>query len=197
MKWEILKLQDLYRGFFHLRHLRLSHGRFEGGEPMVVDRELLDRGHAAGVLPYDPVRDEVLLVEQFRVGAIESPHGPWLMEIIAGLIDAGERAESVARREALEEAGCHLDELVHVHDYYATPGSSTERISLFVARADLSGAGGIHGLAHEGEEIRVHVLPAEEAFDQLDRMQVDTAMTIIALQWLRLNREGLRERWGG
>ncbi|ANB01068.1 NUDIX domain-containing protein [Ectothiorhodospira sp. BSL-9] len=197
MKWDILKVEDLYQGFFKLCRLRLSHGRFAGGEPLVVERELIRRGPAAAVLPYDPDTDRVLLVEQFRVGAIESPHGPWLMETIAGLIEPGERAEDVARREALEEADCSLGELVLAHEYFSTPGSSDERISVYVGQADLSAAkGGIHGLVEEGEEIRTHVLSADEAFDWLDRQQVDTAFPIIALQWLRLNREMLQERWG-
>ncbi|SEQ40655.1 ADP-ribose pyrophosphatase [Ectothiorhodospira magna] len=195
MKWEILKSEDLYRGFFRLRRLRIAHGRFAGGDPLVIEREVLDRGHAVGVLPYDPLRDEVLLVEQFRVGAVDSPHGPWLMEIVAGVMDTGEQAEAVARREAMEEAGCQLQALIHIHDYHSTPGGCSERIALFVGQADLSDVGGIHGLAHEGEDIRVHVLPAEEAFDRLDRMQVDNAMTLIALQWLRWHRASLRDRW--
>ncbi|MFP4080624.1 MAG: NUDIX domain-containing protein [Ectothiorhodospira sp.] len=198
MRWDLLDVKELYRGFFRVHRLSLSHGRFRGGEPMVIERERIQRGDAAAVLPYDPVRDRVLLVEQFRVGALESPRGPWLMEIIAGLVEPGEHPEAVARREAMEEAGCALGEMVHVHDYFATPGSASERISLYVARADLPRQeGGIHGLEEEGEEIRAHVLPAEEAFDWLDRHHIEAAMPIIALQWLRLNREGLREAWGG
>ncbi|SFM35371.1 ADP-ribose pyrophosphatase [Ectothiorhodospira mobilis] len=198
MRWDLLDVEELYRGFFRLHRLRLSHARFRGGEPMVIERELIQRGDAAAVLPYDPVRDRVLLVEQFRVGALESPHGPWLVEIIAGLVEPGEHPEAVARREAMEEAGCTLGEMRHVHDYYATPGSASERISLFVGRADLPQLeGGIHGLEAEGEEIRTHILSVDEAFDWLDRRNIETAMPIIALQWLRLHREDLREAWGG
>ena len=197
MKWEILDDRLVYEGFFRIRSLRLSHSRFQGGEPLEIRRELLERGHAAAVLPYDAVRDRVILVEQFRVGALESEHGPWLMEVVAGMIAPGERAEDVVRREALEEAGCQLGELEHLYEYHATPGGASERVSLFVGQADSEGIGGIHGLEDEGEDIRVHVLDAEEAFARMDDGLMDNAMTLIALLWLRINREDLRERWGG
>jgi ADP-ribose pyrophosphatase len=196
MKWEILDDRLAYEGFFRIRRLRLSHSRFRGGEPLVVKRELLERGHAAAVLPYDAGRDRVVLIEQFRVGALESERSPWLMEVVAGMIEPGERTEDVVRREALEEAGCQLGELVHLYEYHSTPGGASERVSLFVGEADSEGVGGVYGLADEGEDIRVHVLDAEEAFARMDHGGLDNAMTLIALLWLRLNREMLREKWG-
>lgn len=195
MNWKLLNQEMLYDGFFKLRRLHLSHSRFAGGEPIAVQRELLDRGHAAGVLPYDPIADRVLLIEQFRVGALESPHSPWLMEIIAGMIGPGENPQEVVRREALEEANCPLQELVHVHDYYSSPGGTSERISIYVAKADLTDAGGIHGLEHEGEDIRTHVLDAEEAFELLRQQRIDNAMGVIALQWLMLHKEEIQAQW--
>lgn len=195
MKWEILEDHLAYAGFFRIRSLRLSHSRFQGGEPLVIRRELLERGHAAAVLPYDARRDRVVLIEQFRVGALEAERGPWLMETVAGMIEPGERAEDVVRREALEEAGCQLGELVRLYDYHSTPGGASERVSLYVGEADSEGVGGIHGLEQEGEDIRVHVLDTDEAFARMDSGLVDNAMTLIALLWLRLNRDMLRERW--
>jgi ADP-ribose pyrophosphatase len=197
MKWEILDDRLVHDGFFRIRNLRIGHSSFTGDKPVVVTRELLERGHAAAVLPYDARRDRVVLIEQFRVGALESGRGPWLMEVVAGMIEPGERAEDVARREALEEAGCVLGELEHLFEYHSTPGGSSERVSLFVGQADSEGIGGVHGLHDEGEDIRVHVLDAEEAFARMDDGLMDNAMTLIALLWLRLNRELLRERWGG
>ncbi|SIT66099.1 ADP-ribose pyrophosphatase [Ectothiorhodosinus mongolicus] len=195
MNWKLLNQEMLYDGFFKLRRLQLSHSRFAGGEPIEVQRELLDRGHAAGVLPYDPIADRVLLIEQFRVGALESPHSPWLIEIIAGMIGPGENPQEVVRREALEEANCPLQELVHVHDYYSSPGGTSERITIYVANADLTNAGGIHGLEYEGEDIRTHVLDAEEAFELLRQQRIDNAMGVIALQWLMLHREQIQAQW--
>lgn len=196
MKWEILHRSTLYRGFFHLERLRLRHLLFAGELGPAIERECVDRGHAVAVLPYDPVRNEVVLIEQFRVGALESPKGPWLMEIIAGLAEPGEEPEAVARREALEEAGCPLGELLHVMDYYSTPGSSSERIGLFIGHADTRELGGIHGLVAEGEDIRVHVAALDEALAMLRHGIVDSAMPIIALQWLALNIADIRLRWG-
>ena len=196
MKWEIMEEDLCFQGFYRLLRYRVRHALFEGGMGEPIVRELLVRGHAAGVLPYDPVRDEIVLVEQFRIGAVESPRSPWLLEIVAGLVEEGEQHEEVARREAMEEAGCQVHELEHICTYYSSPGGTNERVSLYVGRVDSAGlGGGIHGLAHEGENIRVEVRPAEEAFEQVARGLIDNAMSIIALQWLQLNRERLREAW--
>ncbi|MDD3519340.1 MAG: NUDIX domain-containing protein [Chromatiales bacterium] len=195
MKWEILENLSAFRGFFEIRKLRLRHTLFGGGD-LIVERELLNRHQAVAVLPYDARRDRVVLVRQFRVGALESPRGPWLTEIVAGLVDPGETAEAVAHREAMEEAGCRLGELIRLYDYYSSPGSASERIALFVGEVDSEGVGGVHGLAHEGEDIAVDVVAADEAFAWLDGGIIDSAMPIIALQWLRMHRDMLRERWG-
>jgi ADP-ribose pyrophosphatase len=195
MKWEIIDDRLAYKGFFRIRSLRLSHSRFRGGAPLEISRELLERGHAAAVLPYDAARDRVVLIEQFRVGAMEAESSPWLMEVVAGMIEPGELPEDVVRREAMEEAGCRLGELKHLYEYHSTPGGSSERISLFVGQTDSNGLGGVHGLEHEGEDIRVHVLDAEEAFARMDSGLMNNGMTLIALLWLRLHRETLREQW--
>jgi ADP-ribose pyrophosphatase len=195
MKWEIVDTELLYEGFFRLSRIRLAHALFDGGMGPEIERELLERGQAVAVLPYDPRRDEVVLIEQFRIGAIESGKGPWTVEVVAGLMEPGESADSVARREAMEEAGCELQELVLAHQYYSSPGSSNERISVFVARVDSAGLGGLHGLAHEGEDIRARVVSFDEAIGMMQSGVIDSAMPIIALQWLALNRAELRERW--
>jgi ADP-ribose pyrophosphatase len=195
MKWEIADRELLYSGFFRLSRLRLAHALFEGGMSPELERELIERGHAAAVLPYDAPRDRVVLIEQFRVGAIESPRGPWTTEIVAGLMESGESAEAVGRREAGEEAGCELGELVRAHQYYSSPGGSTERITVFVAQVDSRGIGGLHGRADEGEDIRVRVVDFEEAMGLVASGVIDSAMPIIALQWLALNRADLRARW--
>lgn len=195
MKWSILDKKLLYRGFFTLKSFDLKHELFDGGESKPLVRELLDRGQAAAVLPYDPVRDEVVLIEQFRIGACEDPSGPWLIEVIAGLREPGEPVEALIHREAMEEAGCTVSDLHHIFHYYSSPGGSNEEIDLYIARTDSAGLGGIHGLHHEGEDIRVHVVSCDTAFAWLDQGRVDSAMPIIALQWLRSNREEIRQLW--
>jgi ADP-ribose pyrophosphatase len=160
-----------------------------------LTRELFERGHAAAVLPYDPVLDQVVLLEQFRIGALMAPGGPWLLEIVAGIIEPGETAAAVVQREMLEEAGCHLLALEPICDYLVSPGGTSERISLYCGRVDASGAGGIHGLAEEGEDIRVSAVSFAEAMALLASGRLNSASPIIALQWLQMNRGRLRQTW--
>ena len=195
MKWNQINKTLLYRGFFKLTAHELTHELFAGGDSPPLVRELLDRGNAVGVLPYDPVRDEVVLIEQFRIGAKDDAQGPWLIEIIAGYQEPGEAPEEVARREALEEANCVIQQCEPVSHYYSSPGTSNEQIYLYVARTDTAGLGGIHGYHEEGEDIRVHVLNIAQAFEWLDSGKVDSAMPIIALQWFRANHDKLRQQW--
>jgi ADP-ribose pyrophosphatase len=195
MKWTVVSNKLLYRGFFKLYRFELKHDLFEGGESPLLTRELLDRHHAAAVLPYDPVRDELVLIEQFRIGAAEDASGPWVMEIIAGLVEPGETAEQLVHREAMEEAGCTISDVIPVHHYYSSPGSSNEKIQIYFARTETQGLGGVHGIDEEGEDIRVHVVNSDTAFDWLDQGRIDSALPIIALQWFRLNREKIRSQW--
>lgn len=193
---EILDKTVCYDGFFRLERYRLRHRLFSGAWSRVLTRELFERGHAAAVLPYDPVLDAVVLVEQFRIGALEAPGSPWLLEIVAGIIDPGETPEDVVRREAVEEANCQIQELIHICDYFVSPGGTSERIALFCGTVDATGAGGLHGLTAEEEDIRVTVVPFAEAIEQLHAGKINAAAPIIALQWLQLNHDQLRTRWG-
>jgi ADP-ribose pyrophosphatase len=189
--WKIIASELAYKGYFKLVKYTLAHELFRGGEGKPIVREIFERGSAAAVLPYDPVRDEVLLVEQFRPGAIYGDGEPWLTELIAGIIEDGEAPEEVVRREAVEEAGIELQEVIPVTHYFVSPGGSTEEMHIFCARADLSGAGGIYGLADEGEDIRVEVLKSDDALALLDSGKLNNAMTIIGLQWFRQHRHSL------
>ncbi len=195
MKWSQISNRLLHNGFFKVNAIQLKHELFAGGESEPLMRELIDRGRAAAVLPYDPVRDELVLIEQFRIGAAADPAGPWVIEIIAGLQEPDESAEELAVREAIEEAGCEINDLMPVHTYYSSPGSSNELIQIFFARTDSSNVGGIHGIDDEGEDIRVHVVSSETAFQWLDQGRIDSALPIIALQWFRLNRDDIRQQW--
>ncbi len=161
----------------------------------VLTRELFERGHAAAVLPYDPVLDQVVLTEQFRIGALQAERGPWLLEIVAGIIEEGETPEAVVRRESIEEIDCPVGELVSICDYHVSPGGTSERIHLFCGRVDASQAGGIHGMADEGEDIRVVTISADDAIARMQAGEIVSAAPIIALQWLMMNRGALRESW--
>ncbi len=192
---EVVEREECFRGFYKLDRLHLRHRLFAGGMGKLINRELFVRHDAVCVLPYDPQRDEVVLIEQFRVGALDKSANPWLLELVAGLIDKDEQPEEVARREAVEEAGLTLGALWPVCAYYPSPGGSDERVHLFVGRCDSVGAGGIHGLEEEGEDIRVHVLPFEDALARVRDGRIDNAASIMALQWLALNRDEVRGLW--
>lgn len=192
---EILERHVTYQGFFRMEKFRLRHRLFAGEMSQPISRELFERGHAAALLLYDPQRDEVVLLEQFRIGALDAPGGPWLVEIVAGVIDRDETPEEVARREALEEAGCQVQEMEFICEYLVSPGGTSERISLYCGRVDSSHAGGIHGLAEETEDIRVSAVPFTQAWQWLEEGVINSASPIIAMQWLRMNREQLRQRW--
>ena len=192
---EIRERKVVYDGFFRLEQYRLRHRLFSGEWSGEMLREVFERGDSACVLPYDPALDQVVLVQQFRAAALAAPHGAWLIELVAGIIGEGEDAEGVARRETVEEAGCEVAELIPICDYYPSPGGSSERVTLFCGRVDSGDVGGVHGLQGDGEDIRVQVMSFAEALDAIGK-RLDSSPAIIALQWLALNRESVRRRWG-
>ena len=193
---EIVERTVVYDGYTRVEEVRLRHRLHEGGWSPVIKRELIERGHAVALLPYDPVRDEVVLIRQFRVGAYGAGREPWLVEVVAGVIDPGETQEEVARREAVEEAGCTIGELIPICEYYASAGILSETVLLYVGITDASGAGGIHGLDDEGEDIEVFVLPWDEAWKWVEARRFLDIKIVTALQWLALNRNALRKRLG-
>lgn len=192
---DIIEREACFRGFYQLDRVRLRHRQFAGGMGPQLSRELFVRHDAVCVLPYDAQRDEVVLIEQFRVGAMDKSANPWLLELVAGLINKDEEPEEVARREAVEEANLQLTALWPITQYYPSPGGSDERVHLFVGRCSSEGAGGVHGLAEEGEDIRVHVWPLADALQAVKDGHIDNAASIIALQWLALNRDEVRGMW--
>ena len=194
---EILEKTICFQGFFRLERYRLRHRLFNGAWSPSITREIFERGHAAAVLPYDPVRDEIILIEQFRPGALTVSGGPWLLEIVAGMIEAGETAEEVVKREGIEEANCAISDLIPLYDYCVSPGGTTERIVLFCGRVDTTHAGGVHGVSEEGEDIKVHVVSLDQALDLLRLGRLNSASVIIALQWLALNKAQVRMQWLG
>ena len=184
-----------YRGYFRVDAYRLRHRRFDGGWTGEMRREVFERGHAAAVLPYDPVRDAVVLVEQFRAGAYAAGRDPWLVEVVAGIIEPGESPADVVRREAVEEAGCTITDLEPAGTVLLSPGGCSETLFMFCGRVDSDGVGGLHGLDHEHEDIRASVVPADEALAWLAEGKIASAPAVMILQWLALNRARLRAAW--
>lgn len=189
---EILERTLERRGFLSIFRYRLRHKLFAGGWSATFDRELMERGHAAVVIPYDPQRDQLVLLEQFRVGAMSDSTSPWLLEFVAGMIDASDvDAEAVAHRELFEEAGLRAQHMHYALSYYSSPGGCTEKISIYVAEVDSSEAATLGGLATENEDIRVHVLPRTDVEQLLEQGKINNAASVIGLQWLQLHRSRL------
>lgn len=186
-----------YQGFFQIDVHRLRHERFDGGMTEIMVREVFERGNAAAVLPYDPRRDEVLLIRQFLPGSYFGGRAARPLQVIAGMVEDGESDEDVARREAVEEAGVTLGRLVLAQAFLPSPGGSSERVVVFCAEADLGRAGGIHGVAGEHEDIRVEVYPAAEAIRLLDEGLIEAGPAVVALSWFARHRERLKREWGG
>ncbi len=193
---ELVNKSVLSNGFFPLLLCKVRHSLFAGGMSRPFSREVLQRAPVAAVLPYDPVRDTVVLLEQFRAGKMMAgAKDPWMVEIVAGIIEDGETPEEMARREAIEEANCEILALERMPGFYPSAGGCTEYVHMFCGKVDSTGIGGIHGLDHEDEDIRVWVEPADEALKRLDGGDLDNAIAIVALQWLALHRERLRAAW--
>ena len=192
-RWKLESHRTLFEKYFKLDEYSISHELFAGGNSPVFTREIFERGVVVAVLPYDPRRGKVVLIEQFRAGAIDDADGPWLVECVAGVIDAGESEQQVALRECVEEAGCNIERLETISNYYVSPGGTSEHCSLFCGIVDSEGVGGIHGLPHEHEDIRVMVIDAEQAYAWVREGRIRSSATIIALLWLELNESRLRD----
>ncbi|BET41021.1 MULTISPECIES: ADP-ribose diphosphatase [Atlantibacter] len=192
---EIIAREKLYRGFFSLDLYRFRHRLFNGEMSGEVRREIFERGHASVLLPFDPVRDEVVLIEQIRIAAYDTSETPWLLELVAGMIEPGESVEDVARREAMEEAGLTVGRTKPVLNYLASPGGTSERLSILVGEVDATQAEGIHGLVEENEDIRVHVVSREQAYQWVEEGKIDNAASVIALLWLQLHYQEIRQEW--
>ena len=192
---EIIQKALRYKGFFEIVGYRFRHRLFAGGWSGEIEREVFERGHAVAVLPYDPVADAVVLIEQFRIGALVAGFAPWQIEIVAGIIEENEAPEEVARRETMEEAGAVVGALAPICRYLVSPGGASESVAVFCGRVESRNLGGIHGLPDENEDIRVDVRSFAEAMDKLNTGGITNAVSIIALQWLALNRDRLRRDW--
>jgi ADP-ribose pyrophosphatase len=191
----IAEEKTVYSGFFRIKRFLLTHKLFRGGESKMISRELFCRGNSVGVLLYDPVSDRVGLVKQFRIGCLDNEHDPWVWEIIAGVNDKNESAAQVAVREVKEESGIITGaSLMPICNYYSSPGGTDERLQLFCAIIALPETEEVHGVADEAEDILFKTFDYPDAIDAMLRGTVNNAATIIALQWLELNRRELREQ---
>ena len=192
---EILAQRTVFQGFFRINEYKMRHRLFGGGWSDVVTREMFERGHAVVVLPYDVKTDQLVLVEQIRLGAKDSDQSPWLVEAVAGMIGQDEACDEVARREAFEEAGLTLGRLEPMLSYLSSPGGTTERIHLFLGELTAPVQTGVFGLPEEHEDIRVHLMRRRTAMELLSAGKIDNAATVIALQWLELHHSKMCTAW--
>ena len=192
---EVLATETCHAEFLKVEKLDLRHRLHAGGWSQAMQREVLVKDEAVGILLFDPEADEVVLVRQFRVGALANPAGPWMLELVAGMVKAGEDAEQVALRETLEEANCLPQNLIRICSYFNSPGTSNEKLTLYCGQVDASKAGGIHGLAEEHEDIEVVVLALDDVVQQIASGEINNAMTLIAVQWLQLHKAAVLKAW--
>lgn len=192
---ELIERSVPFQGHFRVARYVFRHQLYQGGWSEPFSREVFERGQAAGLLPYDPVRDEVVLIRQFRAGSYVAGRHPWSWEIVAGIIEEGETPEDLVRRETVEEANLKVGEVEFINSVMLTPGACSESCTMFAGRVDSSAAGGIFGLASENENILVKAIPYVEVRAMLDRAEIDNVIAVVALQWLALHRDSLRKRW--
>lgn len=193
--FRVLRRDRVFDGYFAIDRVEVEHRGFAGGWCEPVVREVFERGDAVGVLPYDPVDDSLILIEQFRAGCLRDEDGPWMLELVAGIVEAGESDEAVLRREAVEEAGCDIGVVEPIASYYPSAGACTEHVRLFCGRVLSASDGEIRGLDSEGEDILVHRIAREEALQLLRDGAINNGHTLVSLQWFALHWESLRARW--
>lgn len=183
-----------YTGYFSVEEDDLQHPRFGGGESRAVTRAAFVMADAVTVLPYDPARDRVLLVEQFRMGPyVRGDARVFSLEPIAGRVDPGEAPEETARREATEEAGLALGQLELAGAYYPSPGAVTEFLYSYVAPVALpDGTEGLHGADSEDEDIRTHLVGFDRLMRLIETGEAGNGPLILSAYWLARNRERLR-----
>lgn len=188
---EIIKTETLYQGFFSMQKYTFRHRQYLGGWSPVIQREIFERGSAVGVLLFDPRLDRFVMIEQCRPGSLKDEHSPWLLEIIAGMVEEGEDPHQVAHREADEEAGCSIEKLIEMPGYWVSPGGTTEYADLFLGLVDSSNLVDYAGLDDEHEDIKVLAVSRQEMLQLLSNGGISNAMALIAIQWFLLNEQQL------
>lgn len=186
---KIIREENAYEGFFKIKKFSLKHRLFSGEWSEEITREVFSRGHSAGVLLYDPQLDQVILTQQFRIGAIEDKKSPWLIEIVAGMVEKNENAKDVAIRETKEEANCEILQLIPICRYYSSPGGSSETVQLFCGIVDCSQLPKQYEAGLEDEDIHVYLVNRKTAYEMIEKEEITNSATIIALQWLEINKQ--------
>jgi len=195
MKFKVLSSKIIYDDYYKLIHQELQYDRFDGTQSNIIERDVIQRRDYIAILLFDPDRDEVILIEQFRPG-ISSKAYPWLIEIVAGTIDnKTDHPDDVALRESKEESGVECQRLEKITELFVTPGVSDEYMYLYIGKVDTTNAGGLYGLKEENEDIRAFVVSVNKALEMLAQGEIKSLPAYISLQWLKSNKDYLRKKW--
>ena len=185
-KYKIIDSKLLHKGFFDLKQLNLIHKKHDGSWSSEIKREVFGGAHVSTVLPYDPIKKKIILLQQFRPGIIKRKHNPIILEIVAGMIDEGEAPSDAAKRECLEETGCLVNKLIEIYSYYPAPGSSESFYHFFLAEVKSFEGEKIFGQKNENEDILVKSYSIKEIKNLMKKKKIVNAATLLALQWFFL-----------
>ncbi len=186
LKYKIINKKNLYSGFFKLKKLEFIHQKHDGSWTNRINREIFSGAHVSTLLPYDPVRKEIVLIQQFRAGVISRYDNDYLYEIVAGIIDKNESPEETAIRECLEETGCNVNKIAQIHSYFPAPGSSESYYHLFLGEINSFEGERVMGLESENENILVKSYKVDQVRNMLKKKKIKNGLTLIALQWFFL-----------
>jgi len=185
-KYKIINKKNLYSGFFNLNKYQFIHQKHDGNWTNEVQREIFSGAHVSTLLPYDPIKKEIILIKQFRAGIISRYDNDYLYEIVAGIIDNNEKPKETARRECLEETGCEVNNIKTIQSYFPAPGSSESYYHLFLGEVNSFKGERIMGLKSENEDILVKAFKVDHVRKMLKKKQIINGLTLIALQWFFL-----------
>ena len=190
-KFKIINKKNIHNGFFKMNEITLKYRKYDGSWSNKIKRELFGGAQVSAVLPYDPLKKEIILIQQFRPGTISKNFDNYLNEIVAGIIDPGEKPETTAKRECMEETGCKVKKLIPIQGYFPAPGSSESFYHLFLAEIETFVGQRILGLKTENEDILVKRYKISEIKKMLQNKQILNGLTLIALQWFFLNMSNI------
>jgi len=186
LKYKIINKKNLYSGFFNLNKYQFIHQKHDGDWTNIVEREIFSGAHVSTLLPYDPIKKEIILLQQFRAGTLSRYDNDYLYEIVAGIIGENEKPEKTAKRECLEETGCEVKKIIPIQDYFPAPGSSESYYHLFLGEINSFDGERIKGLEDENEDILVKSFKIEDVRNMLKENKIKNGLTLIALQWFFL-----------
>ena len=186
-KFKIISKKNIHNGFFKMNEVTLKYKKYDGSWTDNIKRELFGGAQVAAVLPFDPIKKEIVLIQQFRIGTIFQTNDNYLNEIVAGNIDNEETPEKAAKRECFEETGCEIKKLLPIQSFFPAPGSSESFYHLFLGEIETFKGTKIMGMENENEDILVKSYKLDEVMKMIKEGKIINGLTLVALQWFFLN----------